>query len=304
MNSESEPASSTAIINESKYNKIREGKALVYFNKTKNEVFYNPIQEFNRDLSISVINTYSATNNNKKLRILEALAASGIRSMRYALEINNCQEVVANDLDKKAVEMININREVNNVAHRVKANQDDATLFMSECSRNKNTQFDCIDLDPYGTPAAFLDSSIRSIKSGGLLLITATDAGVLCGNGSDTCFTKYGTVSLRTPSCHELALRILLQAVNSHAIRYSKYIVPVLSLSIDFYFRIFVLVFDGQLQAKESINNIGFFYICTECHTFYKQGYGATVPTTGNVKFTHANRHAFDVSKCENCSGW
>ena len=61
-----------------KFNKIKEGKANVYFNKVKNQVFYNPIQEFNRDLSIAVLNTYSATNNNKKLRILEALAASGI----------------------------------------------------------------------------------------------------------------------------------------------------------------------------------------------------------------------------------
>ena len=63
---------------EDKFNKIKEGKANVYFNKVKNQVFYNPIQEFNRDLSIAVLNTYSKTNDNKKLRILEALAASGI----------------------------------------------------------------------------------------------------------------------------------------------------------------------------------------------------------------------------------
>jgi tRNA (guanine26-N2/guanine27-N2)-dimethyltransferase len=63
---------------EDKFNKIKEGKAHVYFNKVKNQVFYNPIQEFNRDLSIAVLNTYSKTNDNKKLRILEALAASGM----------------------------------------------------------------------------------------------------------------------------------------------------------------------------------------------------------------------------------
>jgi tRNA (guanine26-N2/guanine27-N2)-dimethyltransferase len=288
---------------ESKFNKVKEGKAIVYFNKTKNEVFYNPIQEFNRDLSIAVLNTYSSINDNKKLRILEALAASGIRSMRYALEIDNCSEVVANDLDRKAVELININRELNKVSDRVTANCDDATMFMGSCSRQKGTLFDAIDLDPYGTPAAFLDSAIRGLKSGGLLLVTATDAGVLCGNGSDTCFTKYGTVSLRTPSCHEMALRILLQSINSHAVRYSKYILPVVSLSIDFYFRLFVLVFDGQLQAKESINNVGFFHVCSGCHSFYKQAYGHTVPTSGNIKFIHANKQTFDLNKCDNCEG-
>jgi len=66
---------------EDKFNKIKEGQANVYFNKVKNQVFYNPIQEFNRDLSIAVLNTYSKTNENKKLRILEALAASGITKL-------------------------------------------------------------------------------------------------------------------------------------------------------------------------------------------------------------------------------
>ena len=78
------------------YTKVTEGKAQVFFHKSKNEVFYNPIQEFNRDLSIAVMNTYSSINSNKKLRVLEALAASGIRSMRYALEVENCSEVLKN----------------------------------------------------------------------------------------------------------------------------------------------------------------------------------------------------------------
>lgn len=288
-------------VDESQYNKVKEGKAEVYFNKTKNEVFYNPIQEFNRDLSIAVLNTYSKINGNKKLRILEALAASGIRSMRYALEVENCEQVVANDFDRRAVDLIKLNAESNRVADRVKPNHDDATLLMNESSRTPQSRFDCIDLDPYGSPANFLDSAVRSVRSGGLLLITATDAGVLCGNGADTCFTKYGSVSLRSPFCHELALRILLHAVNSHAIRYSKYVVPLVSLSIDFYFRLFVMVCDGQLKAKESINNTGFFHVCSECHTFYKQPYGHTVPTSGNIKFFHNNKPSFNMNQCENC---
>lgn len=88
---------------------VREGKAVVNFVKTNNQVFYNPIQEFNRDLSIACINTYSSVNGGKKLRILEALAASGIRSMRYALEIENCAQIIANDFDSHAVQLIDKN---------------------------------------------------------------------------------------------------------------------------------------------------------------------------------------------------
>jgi tRNA (guanine26-N2/guanine27-N2)-dimethyltransferase len=156
------------------------GKATVYFKKSNNQVFYNPIQEFNRDLSIAVINSYSAIHrqdsNDKPIEILEALAASGIRSMRYALEIDN-SKIVANDLDKTAVELIDTNRKLNNVEHLVESSCADATLLMNTNPK----RFDCIDLDPYGTPAPFLDSAIKSIKSGGLMCVTATDAAVLCG---------------------------------------------------------------------------------------------------------------------------
>lgn len=294
---------------EKKFNKVKEGKAQAYFHKTKNDVFYNPVQEFNRDLSIAVLNTYSSLHQNKKLNILEALAASGIRSMRYALEIENCSQVVANDFDSHAVELININARLNNVTDKVRANCDDAIVFMNKMTKNnfknldksEQIQFDCIDLDPYGSPAPFLDASLRAIKNDGILLVTATDAGVLCGNGADACYTKYGAVSHRTPSCHELALRILLQSINSHAIRYSKYITPLISLSIDFYFRLFLVVNEGQMRAKESIKNIGFYFLCNGCHSFYKQNYGQSVPTSGNVKFV-PDKFPSIGPKCPNCN--
>ena len=44
------------------------------------------------------------------------------------------------------------------------------------------------------------------------------------------------------PYCHEMALRILLASLEQHAARYKRYIRPVLSLSIDFYIRVFVRV--------------------------------------------------------------
>ena len=108
---------------------------------------------------------------------------------------------------------------------------------------------------------------------------------------------------MRTPSCHEVAVRILLQCVNSHAIRYSKYIVPLISLSIDFYFRVFFMVFDGQMKAKESTTNNGFVYICSGCHSFYPQSFGTTEPTKNNFKFVPAFVPPFKSDKCAVCDG-
>lgn len=39
----------STLIDESKFSTIQEGKATILFPKTE-EVFYNPVQEFNRDL--------------------------------------------------------------------------------------------------------------------------------------------------------------------------------------------------------------------------------------------------------------
>lgn len=116
--------------------------------------------------------------------------------------------------------------------------------------RSKSDQFDVIDLDPYGCPSIFLDSAVQAVKDGGLLLVTATDMAVLAGNSPETCYVKYGAISLKIKCCHEMAVRILLQSIESHANRYGRYIVPLLSISADFYIRVFVRVYYGQHQCK------------------------------------------------------
>ncbi len=63
---------------------------------------------------------------------------------------------------------------------------------------------------------------------------------VLCGNNGEACWAKYGAYPLHRPFCHEMALRILLASIESHANRYKRHIVPVLSLSIDFYIRVWL----------------------------------------------------------------
>lgn len=64
--------------------------------------------------------------------------------------------------------------------------------------------FDVVDLDPYGCPSRFLDAAVQCVRDGGLLLITCTDMAVLAGNSPETCYVKYGAISLRNPACHEM----------------------------------------------------------------------------------------------------
>lgn len=62
----------------------------------------------------------------KKIRILEALSATGLRSIRYAKEVEGVDEIIANDLMNEAVEMIKRNVKVNEVEKIVTPNQSDA----------------------------------------------------------------------------------------------------------------------------------------------------------------------------------
>ena len=83
-----------------------------------------------------------------------------------------------------------------------------------------------------------------------------------------------------------MALRIVLQSIESHANRYGRYIVPLLSLSIDFYVRLFVRVYTGQKQCKKSTSKLGYVYQCTGCETINTQPLGLLIKedTSNNIK--------------------
>ena len=111
---------------------VKEGQAEVLF-PSLNDVFYNPVQEFNRDLSTAVIQAHAAQNLDvmkhepgevcdEGITVLEALAASGLRSIRFAKEIR----IVAIDWSKQATERIRRNAVHNKVEDMVTAHNGDA----------------------------------------------------------------------------------------------------------------------------------------------------------------------------------
>ena len=67
------------------------------------------------------------------LRVLEGLAASGLRSFRYALEVEGLARVDANDMDADAVANIRLNYPWNPAAAaKVVATQNDARILMMQ----------------------------------------------------------------------------------------------------------------------------------------------------------------------------
>ncbi|CAK8684975.1 unnamed protein product [Clavelina lepadiformis] len=319
----------------SEYTTIKEGKAEILFPKTNN-VFYNPVQEFNRDLTIAVITEFIKNylkpkgidavefcqddknvvniddNENQKniaypgiktesgVSILEALSATGLRSVRFAKELPGVKRIVANDLSNDAFLSIQRNVLHNVVENIVTPNVADATIYMHQ-NRDKDSAFDIIDLDPYGSASAFLDAAVQATKHGGLLCVTCTDMAILAGNFPEAAWAKYQSVPLKTKACHEQALRIVLGALSSHAARYSRYIEPLLSVSVDFYVRIFVRVHYGASKVKSAASKQICVYRCGGCSSFHCQ-HMLNVRESGNNKVFYPGVGPAVDRKCSECN--
>ncbi|SOV24247.1 N2,N2-dimethylguanosine tRNA methyltransferase, putative [Plasmodium sp. DRC-Itaito] len=92
----------------------------------KNHIFYNKAQVFNRDMSIVLIKGLEIfmkekNKNNEKIifrgfNIIELLSASGMRSIRYAKELEDTiNHITTNDIDKYACKQIKRNFIRNNI---------------------------------------------------------------------------------------------------------------------------------------------------------------------------------------------
>ncbi|KPA76450.1 putative N(2) N(2)-dimethylguanosine tRNA methyltransferase [Leptomonas pyrrhocoris] len=128
---------------------------------------------------------------------------------------------------------------------------------------------DVVDLDPYGSASPFLEGAFRCIKEGGLMLVTSTDSAILCGNFADTAHAKYSSLPYKAGHCHEAAVRTLLACIERVANKHKKYIVPLVSLHIDFYVRCFFRVYTQPAEVKLSVCKLGYQLQCASCPAFW-----------------------------------
>ena len=287
------------------YEELVEGHGRALYRK--GEVFYNNAQVVNRDLSVLLLR-YFVQQRRKELQrkkpskhsakrwrtstptftVLEALSATGLRAVRYWKEVEGLESVVANDLDPEAVDTIRMNVLHNGLDPKkeVIPNQDDAVSVMI-AHRAPEKQFDIVDLDPYGSAAPLLDSAVQAVADDGMLCVTCTDLAVLCGNSPEICFGRYGSTPLKSSFVHEMAIRMVLSAIQAAANRHGRAVEPIVCAKIDFYVRLFVRVRASKALAQKSASFSALIYHCNGCGTFVKQLLGR-VKEKPNLKFQPA----------------
>ena len=205
----------------------KEGKAKFYYYEgkisSKLPVFYNPKMVINRDITNLFINEINKKDEKIK-KAVSLMAGTGVREIRWKKELS-LKEIVANDLNKKAVELMKKNFELNNV--EIKITQKDARFYEEKS--------DFIDLDPFGSPLPFLQPLIK----GQYIKITATDLSVFCTYKKKSIL-KYKGFSRNKHFCHIEAIKILIKRVRDFFRMHELNVEPILSYYYEHHITVFL----------------------------------------------------------------
>ncbi|MCW3995792.1 MAG: tRNA (guanine(10)-N(2))-dimethyltransferase [Candidatus Bathyarchaeota archaeon] len=230
---------------------------------SKAPVFYNPVMEFNRDITVLAFKAYQHIIK-QEISICEPLTSQGVRGIRFAAEIEGVKRVLLSDINDHAYELANYNIKLNHLEDKITLKHKDANCILA-CNAAPKNRFDIIDIDPFGTPVPYLDSAFRALKNKGLLAVTATDLAPLCGVHSKACVRKYGGKPLRTEYCHELAVRLLAGCMVAVAAQHGIGVRFLFSHSSDHYIRVYAQIDYGCKRADESLKNRGYILHCFDC---------------------------------------
>jgi len=256
---------------------VSEGKIIAYIPDPKSlvisgrlepawlPVFYNPAMEFNRDLSVIILSVYiDKYAPHKPVNIVEPLAATGIRCLRYAVEVEGVNKVYCGDIDVKAYRLIEANIGLNNLWDKIIHTLSEANAYMYKL-KAIGVPILVVDIDPYGSPAPFINASLNLIGNMGLLMVTATDTAVLEGSKRLKALRRYQINTYKIPQSREVAVRALIGYIARVAAGHDKWIKPLLSAYIDYYIRIYLLIGRSARKAQEMLDkDIGYAYYCKD----------------------------------------
>lgn len=224
-------------------------------------VFYNPAACLNRDVSVVLV------NSTRGRTFCDSLTGLGARGVRVAKESTRNLEVTMVDFNEASLRVARRNVRLNGLEAECRVVHSDANTYLSSKFRRED-KFDYVDVDPFGSPAAYLQRAVNATKDGGLFSATATDTAVLCGVYPEVCRRRYWSSSVSNHFKHETGLRILTDAVRKLASSLDIGISPVFAHSTRHYMRVYVRLEVGARKADLAMGNEGYVAACADCgHT-------------------------------------
>lgn len=246
----------------------KEGKARI---KYASNSFLNPDARISRDLSVAFVSTFA----NKKTKILDSTSATGIRGIRYYLE-GPSKNLTFLEMNRSAFASLKKNLSFN------KVKSDARGISIQEFANSKADKFDVIDLDPFGGATPYIYDLMKISRNSTYLLVSVTDAAVLCGADYKACMRLYDARPMHNELCQEVGLRLLIGYVARIAAQFNLGVEVLASFSYLHYMRISVRLQHGSQQAIGSIKKLGYVYYCNKC---LNRGFEKTAfPSTNNCK--------------------
>ncbi|MGQ9479068.1 MAG: hypothetical protein ACUVQ0_03470 [Thermoproteota archaeon] len=222
---------------------------------SKAPVFYNPLMKENRDLTVAVASIMRKKINHP-LCFGDSMAGVGVRSIRIIREAG-WGEAYVNDSNPRAFSLILKNIELNALEKSIHVSRTDANVFHTIHSYLRN-RFDMLDIDPFGTPAMFLETGVQAVKHGGILSVTATDTANLFGVQRRAAKILYGVNIQKTGFMRELGVRVLLKAIAEAAAKHERGMEPVISITSRHYVKVLVRILKGRKHAFQTVSKIKF----------------------------------------------
>lgn len=221
-------------------------------------VFFNPAASLNRDVTVAVTAALGAST------FCDSMAGSGARGLRVAHELTRVETVALVDFNREALALARRSAGLNRVLRKCEfAEAETSSYLYSRYGRDQ--RFDCVDLDPFGTPVRQLQGGLNATADGGILSVTATDTAVLCGVHRDVCRRRYGASPLNNKFHHETAIRVLLGAVARTGAALDIGATPVAAHSTRHYVRVYCRIRVGATGAAGTLKHLGYVVWCPSC---------------------------------------
>jgi len=224
----------------------------------KEPAFFNPKASLNRDFSIIAYSSFWKNFQYPKI-FLDGLSGIGARSLRVANEIDGVDEVIANDVNPKALELAKESSEINSLKN-FEISENETCRFFSLHSR-KNNRGSIVDIDPFGSPSKYIDCGVRATMHGGLLSVTATDLQVLHGLFNNAAKRRYYGIPIKTKFSNEIAIRLIIGCTYLISSRLDITIQPKFVDNDMHYYRVYLKI----LNKPEQEDRMGFIIYCKQC---------------------------------------
>jgi tRNA (guanine26-N2/guanine27-N2)-dimethyltransferase len=238
-------------------------------------VFFNPAAAANRTVSVALASASGAST------FCDSMCGVGSRGVRIANEVDGVEAVTLVDFNRESLKVARRAASLNRVARRCGFVACESTSYLAS-RYGKGEKFDCVDVDPFGSPARQIPAALGATAKGGILSVTATDTAALCGVYPAVSRRRYGSTPLNNHFHHETAVRILAGSISRQGAAVDLGVTPAAAHATRHYVRVYVRVEVGAAKAEASLRNSGFVVWGPECgHTATSDQAETVCPTCG-----------------------